>query len=145
MFRSILSAAIVAGLGVSAAQGAVTWDWKYDANVTPNVSGSVTKDDGTPWSAFLPAYSGYTPAVSTASGGLYDASTLGTDNIGGWEYPVGPSNLAYFNSDTGYTVEWKIRINEIENDYATDSDNGGLGSIGMELEDGRSDVNQWFF
>jgi len=143
MFRSILSAAVVAGLGVSAAQGAMVWDWKYDASVTPDVSGSVTKDDGTPWSSFSP-YLG-TPSGS-ASGGLYNASTLGTNAGAGWSYPVSSGQLAYFNSDTGYTVEWKMRINEIDEDYNGGLNaNGGLGSIGMELEDGRSGVNRWYF
>lgn len=140
MFRSILSAAVVvAGLGVSAAQGAVTWDWRYDANVTPDVSGSVTKDDGTPWSAFTP-YIGVPNVSSTASGGLYTASTLvsGGGGSGGWQYPVGPGNMAYFNNTTGYTVEWRMRVNSI------DAEEAGYGSLVMEMEDGSNVVNQYF-
>ena len=142
MHRLILSAAVVAALGVTTYGAPATWDWYYDANVTPNISGSVESPQGTPQSSFSPYLA--TPSGS-AGGGLYSASTLGTDSGAGWQYPVGASNLSYFNSSTGYTVEWKLKIDEIENDYAADPGTGGLGSIGMEMEDGSSSVNEWFF
>lgn len=148
MFRSILSAAVVAGLGATALGAPTTWDWYYDADVTPDFNdghgtAAITYPQGTAQSSFLPYLA--TPSGS-ASGGLYSASTLGTNGGAGWQYPVGSGNLAYFNSATGYTVEWKLRINEIDEDYNGGLNlDGGLGSIGMEMEDGRVSVSEYFF
>lgn len=138
MFRSILSAALVAGLGTTAFGAAVPWDWTYDANLLPGTSGSI-EHNGTPWSSFSPYLNNPSKLTDSVGGGQYNASTLGTDDAAGWQYPVGSGSLAYLKSATGYTLEWRVKINTIE------LNNGGNGAVGLSMEDGDTNVNEWFF
>jgi len=137
MQRSILIATLVVGFDTFHAYAApATWDWYYDANITPGISGSVESPQGTPQSAFLPFIS--TPGGSVSSG-VYSTSTLGTNGGAMWQYPTNHP-LATLKSATGYTIEWRVGINSID-----DADVAGTGSAYLSFEDGDTAVNKWFF
>jgi len=135
MHRSILSAVVVAALGSFAHAAPATWDWYYDADITPGTSGSVHSPQGTPQSSFLP-YLG-TPGGS-ASSSIYSSSTLGSNGAAMWQYPTSNA-LASLESATGYTVEWRVGINDID-----DAEVAGSGSMYLSVEDGDSGVNSFW-
>jgi MYXO-CTERM domain-containing protein len=135
MHRSILSAALVAALASVTQAAPSTWDWYYDANVTPSTSGSIESPLGTPQSSFSVVYGSPTESISPA--GIHNTSTLGTNSGGAYQYTTNNS-LAVLNSATGYTVEWRMRINSIDQDEA------GNGSLALVVEDGTA-TNSWWF
>jgi hypothetical protein len=140
MHRAIFSAAVaVVGIGTfDACAAPATWDWYYDANAAPTTGGSVDAPQGTPQSSFSAVYG--VPAESV-SGGIFTASTLGTagtGRAGAYQYPTNSSSLAYLNSATGYTIEWRLRLNTIDQDEA------GMGSTQLTFDDGRTGVTGWY-
>lgn len=141
MQRSILSAAIVTALASAAYAAPATWDWYYQADLTPGTSGSVTIDPGTPWSSFSVVYGAPTQSISPA--GIHNSSTLGTDGSGAYQYPINSGSLSYLTAydsgpQAGYTIEWKMKINSIDQGAA------GTGSLNLVIEDGDSAINAFW-
>lgn len=137
MHRSILSFAAVAAFGASAYAAPLTWDWYYDADVEPGTGGEVTWPQGTAQSTLTPDLYGV-PTDDISPAGIYNASTLGTNSGGTFQYTTN-GGLASLRSATGYTIEWKMKINSI------DGDEPGNGSLAMVVEDGDPTVNSWWF
>lgn len=139
--RTLLSAAIIvtATIALNQTVSAVAWDWTYDANALPTASGSI-EVGGVPTSAFQTIYGG---AVSeSVSGGIYSASTMVVDGAGalGLSKLTDSASEAYLQSTTGYTVEFRFRMNDIDVEEA----DAGVGAFGFTVEDGDTAVNSWW-
>lgn len=92
----------------------LSWDILYDGSALPNATGAISYSDGS-----LGAFTGTTPEnliVNQTYGGVYRMSTVGTNFSAYWSKALSGVPAAISpNSATGYTVELRIKINDLEN------------------------------
>lgn len=127
---------IAAGLLAGTSSAAPVWTYTYDADRLPDSGGSIKDSTMTPYSSFYRLGSVVSESVGS---GIYSGSTIGS-NSGAWFYrTANPDALANLNSDIGYTVEAKLKINEIDLDY-----DGGIGAFTITLDEGRAGVDRFW-
>lgn len=144
MKRSILMATLAVATGIfNVSEAAVSWDWSYEAisagvDKLPDTSGAVMDSTNTPYSAFSRQGSAIQPG-DNATGGIYTATTINSNGGGWFDFP---SNhlLANLKASTGYTVEFRFRLNELDEEEGT----AGPGSFGLVVEDGETGVTKWW-
>jgi len=128
---------VAAGLLAGVSQASPLWSYTYDADRLPDVIGSIKDSAMTPYSSFF-----RTGGVTSegVAGDIYSASTINS-NGGAWFHrTTDPEALASLNSDTGYTVEARIKIDSIDEDVAT----AGTGAFTIELDEGRAGVDRFW-
>lgn len=127
---------VAAGLLACTAQASPTWTYTYDADRLPDSGGSIKDSTLTPYSSFFRAGGVVSESVGSD---IYSASTIGS-NGGAWFHRTSnPDALASLNSDTGYTVESRLKINEIDLEY-----DGGISAFTIELDEGRAGVDRFW-
>jgi hypothetical protein len=140
--KSSLCLVVGLTLGCAATAGAasVPWNWTYDASnlINPDVSGAVHNSADVPWSSFSRVYTGIQPGDS-ASTGVYEATTINSNDAGWFSYPSA-SGLATLNSSTGYTIEARLQINDIDEEESV----AGVSSYGIAVEEAAGGNNNWW-
>lgn len=136
---SLIAGLVLAYVGTASAS-AVPWNWTYDASnlINPDASGAIHNSADVPWSSFTRIYSGI-QAGDSASTGVYQATTINSNNAGAFSYPSA-SGLAHLKSSTGYTIEARLQINNIDEEEAT----AGVSSYGIAVEDAADGGGKWW-
>src|SRR5262245_49440658 len=132
MKRAILMAgslAVATGI-FNVSEAAVNWDWTYDAvsagvDKLPDASGAVVDSTNTPYSAFIRTGGAIQPGEN-ATAGIYTGTTINSNGGAWFDFP---SNhlLANLKASTGYTVEFRFRLNQLDEEEGT----AGPGSFGL--------------
>jgi hypothetical protein len=128
---------ISAGLLAGVSQASPLWTYTYDADRLPDASGSIKDATLTPYSAFLRTGSVTSEGIA---GDIYSGSTINS-NGGCWFHrTTAPDALASLNSDTGYTMEARIKIDAIDEDLT----NAGIGAVAIQCDEGRAGIDRFW-
>ena len=113
----------------------MNWTWAYEANLLPDsLSSPIEYPPGTPWASFY--QEGNSLTSEYVSGGEYNASTIDTNSgTTFWTPSSGP--FTHLNSDRGYTLEWRAKINQIDT-------TGLANSIALGVDEGRPGVDRFW-
>jgi hypothetical protein len=90
----------------------MNWTWVYEGNQLPDSpSNPIEFPPGTPGASFI--QEGNWLTSESISGGVYNASTV--DSNGATTFWT-PSSSAFtnLNSDRGYTLEWRVKVDQID-------------------------------
>lgn len=127
-------ASAMAQVHATTASSNIEWNWYYEAHLPPDISGSIEAPLGTPTSTFTQSLGELTGESNQA--GVFQASTIDT-NAGAIFGVPAKSPLLNLDSDKGYTVEWIVKVINI------DQPNVG-GGISLAVDEDRPGVDRFW-
>jgi len=137
--RFLVIGSVVSAAGASGADP--IWNYTFDADRLPDTNGSIKNSGGVPYSAFLKTTSGSGTFTSESiSNNIYSGSTIDSNNAAWYHRTSLPDELANLNSDTGYTLEARIKIDNIDEDIT----NAGISAFSIQLDEARGGVDRFW-
>ena len=107
------------------------WNFKYEAALLPDAAGAIVYSNGT--TAVFTQVGSFT--TNTVGSGVYQMSTINNNGAGYWDKYVTTSlpsnvNVMDLSSDHGYTVEWRSKVNALDDFNST-------SAASLSMDEGR--------